>query len=132
MKNIIYILLIVLLLGIVGYQGYLIAGAKNKENNAANEGYITASNMPAELEKLPAEIDNKFNADVVSTGKMLDKYFNEDFFKTGMEPFKQMQAFHDRMIKKFEHETQNMFGKSWDNWYKQKFEMSGITSSISF
>ncbi len=131
MKKSIYAIIIVLLAGVVLYQSHVIAKTKNEGKQAENSGFMAQGNVPADLDKLADEIDKKIVKDEAETAKIFDKYFNSDFFKASAEPFKQIQESRDRMMNKFEKETQSVFGKSWDNWYKQKFELSGITSSVN-
>jgi HSP20 family molecular chaperone IbpA len=68
---------------------------------------------------------------MTETGKIFDKYFSDDFFNMNMEPFGKIQEFHDTAMKKMGPEKQNLFGTSWDNWHKKRFDVSEITPSVT-
>lgn len=57
--------------------------------------------------------------------RFFNNMFNDDFFGTSRNPFKEMQRMQEQMLKQFgEHDG---FQDSFDNWYQNKFGGGSVT-----
>jgi len=113
-------IIIVLLVLIIGWQGYQLYGNRK----GAEKEYYSNDNYG--VDSLFEKLKNKFDRDSESSGDIFDRYFNDDFFSRHSDPFKEMEEWHSKIMKRFDSYNKHIFGRSWDDWYSGKFGTEDI------
>ena len=78
------------------------------------------------IEEMTRELSPKTS---VPFGKF-DELFNDEFFKRNIDPFREIEEFHRRVGPALSDEQRPLFGRSWDDWFHERMEVSDIRSGI--
>ncbi|SHJ10884.1 Molecular chaperone IbpA, HSP20 family [Desulfatibacillum alkenivorans DSM 16219] len=82
---------------------------------------LSAPAMPKGLESFSKSFSKEFKQGQDQAFDMLDKFFDEGFFKDNSDPFQKMEQMRRDIHKKLEKGLQGSFDDSWDDWYDARF-----------
>jgi HSP20 family molecular chaperone IbpA len=66
-------------------------------------------------------LENLFKKEKNQTWGILDDFFNEDFFRTETDPFKEAERLRRQWSDMMEKETKKSFQDAWDGWFSDRF-----------
>ena len=107
----------VLLVVCVGFGAALF----KKQDEPIRLGDLSAPQLPKSLESFSKSFSKEFKQGQDQAFDMLDKFFDEGFFKDNSDPFKQMEQMRRDIHKKLEKGLQGSFDDSWSDWYDARF-----------
>lgn len=126
-----YIILVLVMAGFIVYQNQLLSKVTKEAKKSESVAIVEKMTFPNAIDTLAEVVEQKLNKDAAQTANILNQYFNEEFFKISKEPFKELNEFHNKIMSTFDQGMLDIFNRSWEQWYRQRFDMTGIKSTIS-
>jgi HSP20 family molecular chaperone IbpA len=105
--------MVVILLGIAcAVQGIVIYKQFKTDSNAH---YLDS------FEKFSSSIQDMFERNRKERDTLFDHFFDEDFFSTGKDPFKEMERLHKQLEEQMHKKHKGTFTDSWSSWFGERF-----------
>ncbi|MBI9075793.1 MAG: Hsp20 family protein [Desulfatibacillum sp.] len=100
---------------------------RDKKDSTTLDVWKSASGTKS-FESFPKSFAKEFKQGQNHAFDMLDKYFDDSFFKGYGKPFEEMEKMREELMNQMEKGMQGSFDNSWDDWYNSRFSGGGSIS----